>query len=61
MEILCVICEKPIVQGDKILAFDEFTPENYQWENIEDHDGFDEVIPDSGFWHLSHYWCIFKK
>lgn len=60
-KIECMVCLKEITKGDKILAFDEFTPSDYDWENIGDMDGFDEVIPDSGFWNLVHYYCIFKK
>lgn len=61
MKLECVICKKEITQEDRILAFGEFKPDQYQWDNLDVNDGFDEVIPEEDQWFLSHYYCIFKR
>ncbi len=61
MKLICPICEKEITKKDKILAFAEFIPEDYQWEGFDTFGEFDEVIPASDGWNLAHYWCMFKK
>ena len=48
-------------RGKRILAFGEFTPDDYQWKSVDLYNGFDEVIPDEDEWHLAHFWCMFKK
>ena len=60
-KIICEICLEEITKGQRIIAFGEFTPDDYQWKDIDVYEGFDEVIPDEGGWRLAHFWCMFKK
>ncbi len=61
MEINCTICKKILTEEDTILAFDIFTPSESAWEDVDILDGFDEVMPDSGFWNLACYSHFFKE
>lgn len=60
-KLVCFICEKEINEGDRILAFDEFIPSDYEWEDYKEYGVFEEVDPNSGSWNLAHYFCMFKK
>lgn len=59
----CALCDKPIEDGQRIVAFDEYLAADDEWEDIHAgiHDGFEEIEPASGSWLLAHYHHFFKE